>query len=331
MAVQRRAFTLPIFQSATKLLNGSGLDRLSRGRSSLLTSLSAQLPQWRSLAWISLGMGMAVELWLWDWQLTLAGAVGLGGLLGADRLRHWLQRPIPPWQSWRQHISAPQQFLIVAVGTSSLAALNTYWLTVVWSETSSPGLTAGLTMQSLVLWLGLGNFLRSQQHPQPAHPPADRSTIPLTEQLYHPQTVLRLSAVQTLGQGLDRGWEPEEHPWAIATLQTVAREDPDPGVRHLAAWHLQVRGLAPASPDALVVPPSPPPSPQPEPHGSGLDQSDPNPPNSSPAEQDLDELAPPTPHPEEDHPLEPVFILNHDNQQPNPDPPATRQTWGDHP
>ncbi|MGA1262429.1 MAG: hypothetical protein ACO331_00780 [Prochlorothrix sp.] len=212
----------------------------------------------QSLLWVGLGLGLGAEVWLWDWQLALAGAIGLGGLLGADRLRQGFQtrtgQQQPPWQRF----SAPQQFLVLAVAGSSLAAMNTYWLTVVWTDSHSPGLTAGLVGQSLALWALLALVVRPRLRSAASPNLTAPSPAVLTEQLQSAHTIVRLGAVQAIGQGLGLqtsptdppNWQPDERPWAVATLQCVANTDPEPGVRQLASWHLQILGFMPHSQDS---------------------------------------------------------------------------------
>ncbi len=213
----------------------------------------------QALLWIGLGLGLGAELWVWDWQLTLAGAIGLGGLMGANRLRQGLQPRTGQQQLPWQRFSAPQQFLVLAVAGSSLAAMNTYWLTLVWTDSHSPGLTAGLVGQSLALWALLALVVRPRLRSAASSDLTAPSPAVLTEQLQSAHTIVRLGAVQTIGQGLGLQtssaapphWQPDERPWAIATLQYLANTDPEPSIRQLASWHLQIRGFIPHSQDSL--------------------------------------------------------------------------------
>ncbi|WP_154654987.1 hypothetical protein [Prochlorothrix hollandica] len=184
-------------------------------------------PSLKPLAVGALGLGLGVELWLWDWQLTLAGSVGLGVMFLADRLRHLGRNP---WLwHWPQRLSPPQQFLILAVTSGGVAAINTYWLAVVWTETGSPGLTLGLVLQSGGLLGGLGvlvyHWFRTQV-PSLDSPSLDSPSLdPLGT-----ADGFTLSKVQPKVQRRDNGLE-------LALTAALKRaEDPHP-LGRLAAIH----------------------------------------------------------------------------------------------
>lgn len=103
--------------------------------------------------WLLLGIGIGVTL-MWDWKLFLATGIGVIAML-LVYLQSQLDWSLPR-QHWQQLCDRTNRQFALAAGSSGAAAVFTYAILAVLTETEEPWLGAIAALQCLLLFVLCG-------------------------------------------------------------------------------------------------------------------------------------------------------------------------------
>lgn len=154
------------------------------------------LGSWGS--WL-LGLSAITLLFLWHWQLLIATVTGIGAmaLLYFGQQWNWQQQ----LRNWQYFLKGFNRQLLIAVGGGSIAALGSYLITIVLTDSDNPGIAIATILQGCGTLLTLALILWQLLHRPQANEMKFEAKL---QALTHPQPLQRLMAVRQLTQWATR-------------------------------------------------------------------------------------------------------------------------------
>ncbi len=96
---------------------------------------------------------IVVAMLLWNWKLLFASSAGVGTMMFVYSMQAW--RWQLNWSEIKKFLNSPNHRLVIAVISGGIACFSTYMATIIWLESNSHWLAAGVILQGSATLLTL--------------------------------------------------------------------------------------------------------------------------------------------------------------------------------